>query len=132
MTDYAARGFRMVKIAAGELAEDTARLTAARRALGDAFSLSYDDLLDLEAVEQLKTLECISNEVGGELITKAVLTGGPTRDLPERAQPRTGAKDAPRQRAGGKHETTAGGSGEGGGKDDADHDNDTDDVVAPL
>ena len=42
MADYAARGFRMVKIAAGDLAEDTARLTAARHALGDSFSLSYD------------------------------------------------------------------------------------------
>jgi len=42
MKDYAGRGFRMVKIAAGELAQDTARLTAARQALGDAFALSYD------------------------------------------------------------------------------------------
>lgn len=51
------------------------------------FSLSYDDLLDLEAVEQLKTLECISNEVGGELISTALWTGVPLRDLLVRAQP---------------------------------------------
>jgi len=42
MADYVARGFRMVKIAAGELAEDTARLVAARRGLGDDVELAYD------------------------------------------------------------------------------------------
>lgn len=42
MADYVARGFRMVKIAAGELAEDTPRLAAARRGLGDQADLSYD------------------------------------------------------------------------------------------
>ena len=51
------------------------------------FSLSYDELLDLEAVEQLKTLECISNEVGGELISTALWTGVPLRDLLLRARP---------------------------------------------
>ena len=51
------------------------------------FSLSYDDLLDLEAVEQEKTLECISNEVGGELISTALWTGVPLADLLARAKP---------------------------------------------
>ena len=51
------------------------------------FSLTYDELLDLEAVEQLKTLECISNEVGGDLISTALWTGVPLRDLLARAQP---------------------------------------------
>jgi DMSO/TMAO reductase YedYZ molybdopterin-dependent catalytic subunit len=57
------------------------------------FSLSYDDLLDLEAVEQLKTLECISNEVGGELISTALWTGVPLRDLLTRAQPKVETYD---------------------------------------
>ena len=52
------------------------------------YSLSYDELLDLEAVEQLKTLECISNEVGGELMSTALWTGVPLRDLLARAQPK--------------------------------------------
>ncbi len=52
------------------------------------FSLTYDQLLDLEAVEQLKTLECISNEVGGELISTALWTGVPLRDLLARAKPK--------------------------------------------
>ena len=57
------------------------------------FSLTYDELLDLEAVEQLKTLECISNEVGGELISTALWTGVPLRDLLARAKPAAGTYD---------------------------------------
>jgi DMSO/TMAO reductase YedYZ molybdopterin-dependent catalytic subunit len=51
------------------------------------FSLTYDNLLDLEAVEQLKTLECISNNVGGELMSTALWTGVPLADLLRQAQP---------------------------------------------
>lgn len=42
LADYVDRGFRMVKIAAGELAEDTARLRASRRAIGERAALAYD------------------------------------------------------------------------------------------
>ncbi len=42
MADYVARGFRIVKIAAGELAEDTERLVASRRGLGGEAQLAYD------------------------------------------------------------------------------------------
>ena len=56
-------------------------------AVSSPFSLSYDQLLDLEAVEQLHTLECISNDVGGDLISTALWTGVPLRDLLARAQP---------------------------------------------
>jgi DMSO/TMAO reductase YedYZ molybdopterin-dependent catalytic subunit len=57
------------------------------------FSLTYDQLLDLEAVEQMHTLECISNYVGGDLISTALWTGVPLRDLLDRAQVRPGAYD---------------------------------------
>jgi DMSO/TMAO reductase YedYZ molybdopterin-dependent catalytic subunit len=57
------------------------------------FSLTYDELLDLEAVEQLHTLECISNYVGGELISTALWTGVPLRDLLNRAQVKPSAYD---------------------------------------
>jgi DMSO/TMAO reductase YedYZ molybdopterin-dependent catalytic subunit len=57
------------------------------------FSLTYDQLLDLEAVEQLHTLECISNYVGGDLISTALWTGVPLRDLLDRAQVKAGAYD---------------------------------------
>jgi len=42
LADYAARGFGLVKIAAGELREDTPRLIASRRALGPSVDLAYD------------------------------------------------------------------------------------------
>ena len=57
------------------------------------FSLTYDQLLDLEAVEQVHTLECISNYVGGDLISTALWTGVPLRDLLDRAQVQSGAYD---------------------------------------
>jgi DMSO/TMAO reductase YedYZ molybdopterin-dependent catalytic subunit len=57
------------------------------------FSLTYDQLLDLDAVEQIHTLECISNYVGGNLISTALWTGVPLRDLLDRAQVKTGAYD---------------------------------------
>ena len=57
------------------------------------FSLTFDELLDLEAVEQLKTLECISNEVGGELMSTALWTGVPLRDLLARARPKAETYD---------------------------------------
>ena len=57
------------------------------------FALTYDQLLDLEAVEQIHTLECISNYVGGDLISTALWTGVPLRDLLDRAQVRPGAYD---------------------------------------
>jgi DMSO/TMAO reductase YedYZ molybdopterin-dependent catalytic subunit len=50
------------------------------------FSLTYDQLLDLDAVEQVHTLECISNYVAGDLISTAVWTGVPLRDLLNRAR----------------------------------------------
>src|SRR5438445_157011 len=57
------------------------------------FALSYDELLDLDAVEQVHTLECISNYVGGDLISTAVWTGVPLRDLLARAKPKSTAFD---------------------------------------
>ncbi|MEA2662445.1 MAG: hypothetical protein QOH08_2017 [Chloroflexota bacterium] len=57
------------------------------------FSLTYEELLDLEAVEQLKTLECISNYVGGDLMSTALWTGVPLSDLLARAKPKAGTYD---------------------------------------
>ncbi|HEX9270099.1 MAG TPA: molybdopterin-dependent oxidoreductase [Candidatus Limnocylindria bacterium] len=62
-------------------------------AVASPFALTYDELLDLEAVEQLHTLECISNNVGGDLISTALWTGVPLRDLLARAQPKPGTFD---------------------------------------
>ena len=58
-----------------------------------ALELRYEDLLDLPAVEQYTTLECISNEVGGPLIGNARWRGVPLRHLLETAGVRSGVRD---------------------------------------
>ena len=52
---------------------------------GGAHTLSYAELVSLPAVEEYVTLECISNEVGGHLISNAHWKGVRVRDLIERA-----------------------------------------------
>lgn len=54
-------------------------------------SLSLDDLLAFPAVERFQTLECISNPVGGELISTTKWTGVELRRVLEAADPRPGA-----------------------------------------
>lgn len=44
-------------------------------------SLSLDDLAQFDVVEKVVTLACVSNPVGGDLISNAVWTGYRTRDL---------------------------------------------------
>jgi DMSO/TMAO reductase YedYZ molybdopterin-dependent catalytic subunit len=55
------------------------------------FSITYDELLDMESVEETVTIACVSNEVGGHLIGNAVWQGVPLATLLERAGVRDGA-----------------------------------------
>jgi DMSO/TMAO reductase YedYZ molybdopterin-dependent catalytic subunit len=55
------------------------------------FSIGWDELLALDAVERPVTLECVSNEVGGNLIGSARWLGVRTADLLKRAGVREGA-----------------------------------------
>ncbi len=55
------------------------------------YTLRWDDLLALPAVERPHTLECISNEIGGDLTSTAVWSGVPIADLLARATPKAGA-----------------------------------------
>ena len=57
------------------------------------YSLTYDELLDLDAIEQVRTLECISNPTGGELISTAIWTGVRMKDLLDRASPKANSYD---------------------------------------
>ncbi len=57
------------------------------------FELTYDELLAMDAVEQVQTLECVSNPVGGELISTAKWVGVRVVDLLKRAGVRDGAYD---------------------------------------
>ena len=51
------------------------------------FSLSYQDLLALPAIEKELTLECISNSIRGRAIGNARWIGTPLKPLLERARP---------------------------------------------
>lgn len=48
-------------------------------------SISYDELLAMDSVEETVTLQCVSNEVGGRLIGNAVWQGVPLAALLEQA-----------------------------------------------
>jgi len=53
--------------------------------------LSYADLLARDLVEEVVTLSCVSNEVGGDLVGNARWLGVPLRELLEEAGVRDGA-----------------------------------------
>ena len=55
-------------------------------------SYSIDELVSLPSVRQEQTLECISNGVGGGLISNAVWTGVPLRALLDAAGPSQGVE----------------------------------------
>ena len=51
----------------------------------DPFELTFDELLEMDMVEEPVTIACVSNEVGGGLVGTAVWLGVPLVDLLERA-----------------------------------------------
>jgi DMSO/TMAO reductase YedYZ molybdopterin-dependent catalytic subunit len=53
--------------------------------VGRPIRLRYADLLAMPAVEQYVTLQCISNDVGGDLVSTAKWTGVPLADVLARA-----------------------------------------------
>ena len=58
--------------------------------VNDPQTFRFEDLTAMPAVTQETTLRCISNEVGGGLMSNAVWKGVPLRSLIERAGPRQG------------------------------------------
>jgi DMSO/TMAO reductase YedYZ molybdopterin-dependent catalytic subunit len=69
------------------------------------FQLTYDGLTSMSAVERYQTLECISNPVGGGLISNARWEGVPLPAVLERAGPRTGSAEVVFRCAGGYSES---------------------------
>lgn len=53
--------------------------------VGKPVTLTYDDIRAMQSVTRYHTLECISNEVGGDLIGNALWKGVRFRDLIQRA-----------------------------------------------
>lgn len=60
-------------------------------AVAKPYGLGYDDLLKLPAVERYQSLQCISNEIGGNLISNAQWRGVSLADVLRAAQPQAGA-----------------------------------------
>lgn len=56
------------------------------------FSITYDELLAMDAVEMPVTIACVSNQVGGDLVGTAMWQGVPLADLLDRAGVRTDAE----------------------------------------
>lgn len=56
------------------------------------FSLRFDDMLNMHRQDRLITQECVSNPVGGPLMSTALFSGVPVRSLLARAGPSFGAR----------------------------------------
>ncbi len=54
-------------------------------------TINYADLLAKPLIEHVATLTCVSNEIGGDLISNASWLGYPIRDLLAQAKPTSGA-----------------------------------------
>jgi DMSO/TMAO reductase YedYZ molybdopterin-dependent catalytic subunit len=54
--------------------------------------LTYEELKAMPSVEQFSTLSCVSNKVGGDLISNAIWKGIPLKNLLNQAQIRQGAR----------------------------------------
>ena len=54
--------------------------------------ITYEELKAMPSVEQFSTLSCVSNKVGGDLISNAVWKGVPLRNILEQAQIRPDAE----------------------------------------
>ncbi len=65
------------------------------------FEITYEELLAMPSVEQYQTLECISNPVGGSLISTAKWTGVPMLEVLGRAGVRPPAVEVVSQAVGG-------------------------------
>ena len=61
--------------------------------VGRRLTLDYRALLALPAEEEFVTLECISNRVGGRLLSTGLFAGPTLRELLSRAQPAADAKN---------------------------------------
>ena len=56
------------------------------------FEINYKELRDMPSIEQFTTLECVSNKIGGDLISTAIWKGVRLKDLLEKARVKPTAK----------------------------------------
>lgn len=78
---------------------------AIRGLVDNPFELTYDEVLNLETVEQYATLECISNPVGGDLIDTTLFSGVRLKTVLEMAGLQDNALEIRFESEDGYHET---------------------------
>lgn len=66
-------------------------------------SLSLEDIRARRAIEEMRTLECISNPVGGDLISNAIWVGVSLRELLRESGPKPGGRELKIEGADGYH-----------------------------
>ena len=62
------------------------------RSVENPIDMTYEELKAMPSVEQFSTLSCVSNKVGGDLISNAIWKGVPLKNLLEQAHVRQGAE----------------------------------------
>jgi DMSO/TMAO reductase YedYZ molybdopterin-dependent catalytic subunit len=60
--------------------------------VNNPFKITYEQIKAMPSVQEYATLQCVSNKIGGDLISTALWKGVRLRDLLARAQLRPGAK----------------------------------------
>jgi DMSO/TMAO reductase YedYZ molybdopterin-dependent catalytic subunit len=60
--------------------------------VNNPLTISYQEIKSMPSVEEYATLQCVSNKIGGDLISTALWKGVRLKDLLARAQLRPGAK----------------------------------------
>ncbi len=55
-------------------------------------NINYDEIKSMDSIEQFATISCISNKIGGDLVSTALWKGIPLKELLSRAQVKPGAK----------------------------------------
>ena len=60
--------------------------------VNNPFTVNYDELKAMPAVEQYATLQCVSNKIGGDLISTALWKGVKLKQILEKAKVKPGSK----------------------------------------
>ena len=63
-----------------------------RGQVNNPLSITYEEIKAMPAIEEYATLQCVSNKIGGDLISTALWKGVRLKDLLSRAQLKPGAK----------------------------------------
>ena len=65
---------------------------AVKGLVDNQLTLTYDEIRRMPSVEEYATLECVSNKIGGDLISTAIWKGIKLKDLLAKAKVKSGAK----------------------------------------